>query len=37
MNCTDSPESDAALGELIAKYHDGGAGEEQLAHSDYIL
>jgi hypothetical protein len=25
MNCTDSTESDAALTELIAKYHEGGA------------
>src|SRR5260370_19599383 len=25
MNCTDSTESDAALSELIAKYHEGGA------------
>jgi len=25
MNCTDSTESDAALSELIAKCHEGGA------------
>jgi hypothetical protein len=25
MNCTDSTESDAALSELIAKYHEGAA------------